>query len=204
MISIVIILIALNVLFSWQAFEKHELREKMLFIPYNVKHLNERYRLFSHSWIHADWQHLLFNMMSLYFLGQILSKQWNEIYGPEKGISLFILLYLIGGVAATIIPYLRNQDNSSYRSLGASGAVSAVIFAAILWNPTMKLMLIFIPIPIPAYLFGPIYLLIEYYAMRKVKSGIAHDAHIGGALFGILFVLLLNFEKGKSFLHLFF
>jgi len=94
MISIVIILIALNVLISWQAFEKPVLKEKMLFIPYNVKHFKEYYRLFSHSWIHADWQHLLFNMMSLYFLGQILAQQWNEIYGAEKGVSLFILLYL--------------------------------------------------------------------------------------------------------------
>mgnify|MGYP000942715496 CR=1 FL=1 len=117
---------------------------------------------------------------------------------------MFILLYLLGGVAATIIPYIRNEDNSSYRSLGASGAVSAVIFAAIIWNPTMSLGIMFFPFPIPAYIFGPIYLAIEYFSMRRGGTVVAHDAHLGGALFGILFVLLLNINKGKEFLDLFF
>jgi membrane associated rhomboid family serine protease len=115
-----------------------------------------------------------------------------------------LFLYIAGGVAATIFPYLKNQDNSSYRALGASGAVSAVIFAAILWNPTMRLGILFIPFPIPAYIFGPLYLLIEYFAMRNIKTGVAHDAHLGGALFGILFVLFLNLDKGKEFVNLFF
>jgi membrane associated rhomboid family serine protease len=88
--------------------------------------------------------------------------------------------------------------------LGASGAVSAVIFASIIWNPSMQLGLMFIPIPIPAFLFGPIYLAIEYYAMRRGGTGIAHDAHLGGALFGIIYVLLLDFEKGRQFIDLIF
>ena len=79
-----------------------------------------------------------------------------------------MLLYLVGGVAATVLPYVKNKDNYSYKALGASGAVSAVIFAAIIWNPTMQLGLLFIPIPIPAYIFGPFYLLIEYFAMRNI------------------------------------
>ena len=111
---------------------------------------------------------------------------------------------LAGGTAATIFPYLKNQDNSSYQALGASGAVSAVIFATIIWNPTMTLGIMFFPFPIPAYIFGPIYLAIEYFSMRRGGTGVAHDAHLGGALFGILFVLLLNIEKGKEFLDLFF
>jgi membrane associated rhomboid family serine protease len=99
---------------------------------------------------------------------------------------------------------LKHQDNPAYRSLGASGAVSAVIFAAILWDPSMLLVIMFLPFPIPAYIFGPIYLAIEYFSMKRGGTGIAHDAHLGGAIFGILFVLLLNFEKGKEFIDLIF
>ena len=99
---------------------------------------------------------------------------------------------------------MKHQDNPAYRSLGASGAVSAVIFAAILWDPSMLLGIMFLPFPIPAYIFGPIYLAIEYFSMKRGGTGIAHDAHLGGAIFGILFVLLLNFEKGKEFIDLIF
>ncbi len=123
-------------------------------------------------------------------------------YG-NLGLYYYSTLYLLGGVSATILPYVRNSDNSMYRSLGASGAVSSVIFATILWNPQLELMLLFIPIPIKAYVLGPIYLLIEYYSMKRGGSGIAHDAHIGGALFGILFVLLIDSEKGVEFLDIF-
>ena len=197
------LVIGLNVLISVKSFN-NQLMEKLLFSPYLIKYKNQWYRLFTHSWIHADWQHLLFNMVSLYFLGDFLLRDWILVYGEFKGTGLFLMLYFLGGIAATILPYFKNQDNYSYRALGASGAVSAIIFAAILWNPTMHLGLMFIPFPIPAYIFGPLYLLIEYFAMRNINSGVAHDAHLGGALFGVAFVLVVNLEKGKEFLNLFF
>ena len=194
----------MNILISYQVFKSNQWRDKLILSPYLIKHDGQWYRLFSHSWIHADWEHLLFNMASLYFLGDLILNNWIDLYGDIKGTGLFLFLYLAGGIAATIFPYFKNQDNSYYRALGASGAVSAVIFAAILWNPTMKLGILFIPFPIPAYIFGPLYLLIEYFAMRNIKTGVAHDAHLGGALFGILFVLFLNLDKGKDFVNLFF
>jgi membrane associated rhomboid family serine protease len=194
---ILFVVIGMNILISSQVFKSNAWRDKLILSPYLIKHDGQWYRLFSHSWIHADWQHLLFNMASLYFLGDLILNNWLDLYGDIKGTGLFLFLYISGGVAATIFPYLKNQDNSSYRALGASGAVSAVIFAAILWNPTMRLGILFIPFPIPAYIFGPLYLLIEYFAMRNIKTGVAHDAHLGGALFGILFVLFLNLDKGK-------
>jgi len=201
---ILFVVIGMNILISSQVFNSISWRDKLILSPYLIKHDGQWYRLFSHSWIHADWQHLLFNMASLYFLGDLILNNWLDLYGDIKGTGLFLFLYIAGGVAATIFPYLKNQDNSSYRALGASGAVSAVIFAAILWNPTMRLGILFIPFPIPAYIFGPLYLLIEYFAMRNIKTGVAHDAHLGGALFGILFVLFLNLDKGKDFVNLFF
>ena len=201
-IGITEIIVALTCLISWQALNNQNFQNLCMFIPYNVKHSNEYYRLLSHVLVHADFAHLAFNMISMFYLGKYLEMQLVYEYG-NLGMYYFIILYLLGGLAATILPYSRNSDNSMYRSLGASGAVSAVVFATIMWNPQLELMLLFIPIPIKAYILGPIYLAVEYYSMRRGGSGIAHDAHIGGALFGILFVLLIDPNKGVEFLRIF-
>ncbi|MDC1244270.1 rhomboid family intramembrane serine protease [Crocinitomicaceae bacterium] len=201
-IGITEIIVALTCLISWQALNNQNFQNQCMFIPYNVKHSNEYYRLLSHVLVHADFAHLAFNMISMFYLGKYLEMQLVYEYG-NLGMYYFIILYLLGGLAATILPYSRNSDNSMYRSLGASGAVSAVVFATIMWNPQLELMLLFIPIPIKAYILGPIYLAVEYYSMRRGGSGIAHDAHIGGALFGILFVLLIDPNKGVEFLRIF-
>lgn len=202
MTGITVLIVVLTCLFSIQALNNSRFQDQCLYIPYNVKHNNEYYRLISHVLVHGDYSHLAFNMISLYYLGGYLEMELEYTYG-NLGLYYYSTLYLLGGVSATILPYVRNSDNSMYRSLGASGAVSSVIFATILWNPQLELMLLFIPIPIKAYVLGPIYLLIEYYSMKRGGSGIAHDAHIGGALFGILFVLLIDSEKGVEFLDIF-
>lgn len=213
-LNLLTILIGIIGLVSLAAFNNRELMDRFIFIPYRVKHNKESWRIFTHVLIHADWGHLLFNMLSLYFLGNsFLYAPCNyyvgidcgliEHYGPVMGNLHFIVLFVLGGLFATLIPYIRNQDNAGYRSLGASGAVSAVIFAAIIWNPGMKLMFFFIPVAIPAYIFGPLYLLYEYIADKRGGTGIAHDAHIGGALFGILYVLIINIDKGFSFIGYF-
>jgi membrane associated rhomboid family serine protease len=202
--NIVSIIIAITVLISLQANKKNQLKQKFLYIPFQIKHNNEYYRLISHIFIHADISHLAFNMISLYFLGSTLEHSLIDIYGFNLGACYFLILYFLGAIFASLPSFLKHQDNPAYRSLGASGAVSAVIFAAILWEPTMLLGIMFLPFPIPAYIFGPIYLAIEYFSMKRGGTGIAHDAHIGGAIFGILFVLLLNFEKGKEFIDLIF
>jgi len=197
------------------SFNNRATMEKLMYIPYDVKHNKNHVRIITHMLIHADWTHLLFNMMSLYFLGEsFLSAPCDmyvgidcglvATYGNTGGQIHFLTLYIFGGLFSTLIPYIRHQDNSSYRSLGASGAVSAVIFAAILWNPGMSLRLFFIPIDIPAYVFGPLYLLYEYYADKRGNTGIAHDAHLGGALFGIAYVLIINIDKGKDFINYLF
>lgn len=203
-ISFLMIIIIATVLGSLNAFNKSHILDKMVYSPYRVKHEKEYYRFFSHMFIHADSVHLIFNMMSLYFLGSFLENELIFSFGSIGGEVHFLILYFLGGLFSTLIPFSRNQDNSSYRALGASGAVSAVIFAAIIWNPTMKLSLLFLPIPIPAYIFGPIYLAFEYWADRRGGTGIAHDAHIGGAIFGVIYVLIINIDKGKEFLSVIF
>jgi membrane associated rhomboid family serine protease len=202
--NIVSIIIAITVLISLQANKKNQLKQKLLYIPFRLKENNEYYRLVSHIFIHADISHLAFNMISLYFLGSTLENSLIDIYGFNLGACYFLILYFLGAIFASLPSFLKHQDNPAYRSLGASGAVSAVIFAAILWDPSMLLGIMFLPFPIPAYIFGPIYLAIEYFSMKRGGTGIAHDAHLGGAIFGILFVLLLNFEKGKEFIDLIF
>jgi membrane associated rhomboid family serine protease len=199
----ILFFLLLTVVISWQAFQNQALLSRLLLEPYAVKHRGEFYRLLSHMLVHADFAHLAFNMMTLYFIGSYLEQIWQLQFGLMNSRIYLFLLYVVGGLCATLWPMIRNQDNPSYRSLGASGAVSAILFAFILWDPTQSLYLMFIPIPIPAYVFGPLYLAFEYYSMRKGKSGIAHDAHIGGAIFGVLFVLLIAPEKGMQFVHLF-
>lgn len=203
-LSLLFIIIAITVLVSVNAFKDNGLKDRFMYSPYLSKHKRDHYRVLSHMLVHADGSHLLFNMMSLYFLGEFLEHELIISYGFLQGEAYFGILYLLGGVFATLIPYLRNQDNPNYRSLGASGAVSAVIFAAIIWQPDMKLSILFLPIGIPAYIFGPIYLALEYFLDKKGNTGIAHDAHIGGAIFGILFILIINIDKGKEFLHIIF
>ena len=203
-ISFLMLIIIVTVLVSLNAFNKSLVLDKMVYSPYRVKHEKEYYRLVSHMFIHADSVHLIFNMMSLYFLGSFLENELMFSFGSIGGEVHFLILYFFGGLFSTLIPFSRNQDNSNYRALGASGAVSAVIFAAIIWNPTMKLSLLFLPIPIPAYIFGPIYLAFEYWADRRGGTGIAHDAHIGGAIFGVIYVLIINIDKGKEFLSVIF
>ncbi len=202
--SPLIIIIAVTVLVYFLTERNDEMKEKLMFSPYLIKQHGEYHRLISSIFIHADLTHLGFNMFSLYFLGSVIQAEFVDFYGLEKGLMIFVVLYVLGGLFAELWPYSKHQDNYLYRSLGASGAVSAVIFAAIIWRPDMELMMLFLPIPIPAYIFGPIYLAIEYYGMKRGQSNIGHDAHIGGALFGVLFVLLLNPSKGTLFIQQFF
>ena len=199
---LLIILVATIIISLW-ADKNEAIKERMLFIPYRIKHQQEYHRFVTHAFIHADFPHLAFNMMTLYFMGEYLYLEWMNVYG-NVGIIYFCVLYFAGMIAATFFPMVKHQDQPGYRSLGASGAVSAVLFAVILWNPTLSLSLMFIPIPIPAYIFGPLYLLFEYFSLKKGNTGIAHDAHLGGAIFGILFVLMLDVQKGMQFVHLFY
>lgn len=202
--SITLILIIATGLISFQALNNKEIQHKLIYSPYIVKHDGQWYRIFSHMLIHADFGHLAFNMLSLYFLGEFLEQSLILQYGFQLGIIHFLIIYIIGGAVASIYPYFKHQNNPSYQALGASGAVSAVIFACILWNPWMEVYFFLIPIPIPAVFFGPAYLLIEYLLHKRGGTGIAHDAHIGGAIFGVIYVLFINIDKGKEFIQTIF
>lgn len=202
--SINLIIIILTSLISFSAFKNQAILNKYAFIPYQVKYCAEYVRLISHAFLHVDLAHLLFNMFSLYMFGELIEHQLVLNYGAFLGELHFLIIYFVGALLATVWPYIRNSNNDLYISVGASGAVSSVIFASMLWNPTMEVGIIFLPFYIPSYIFAPIYLAFEYWSLKRGKSNIAHDAHIGGALFGILYVAIINFEKIRLFIQLIF
>jgi membrane associated rhomboid family serine protease len=198
------ILIGITVIVSLKGFSDRSFTERFLYRPFNVKHYNEHYRTISHIFLHADPMHLIFNMIALYYFGPLVEDYFRLDFGFIPGNVLYIVFYLLGGVFATLLPFARHKDDEYYSSVGASGAIAALIFAGIIFEPLMEIGIIFLPVRAPAYIFGPIYLVIEYLAMRYGKTRIAHDAHISGALFGILFVLITNIDRVKIFVNTLF
>lgn len=197
-----LILLAITVLVSFYAMERREWKLKMMLIPYEIQHeKGQSYRFFSHLLVHADWMHLFFNMYVLYIFGEYVEAALRLLNGNVIGEVRFLILYLGGGLFAAILPYIRNRNNPSYLSLGASGAVSAVVFACIILGPQLQMGLFFLPIMIPGYLFGILYLAFEFLMDRRGNTGIAHDAHIGGSVFGILFIVITQPSSFQQFIE---
>lgn len=190
--SLTLIIILVTTGISVMAFEKPELKYKYIFSPYQVIHHKKWYKVITHAFIHADWMHLGFNMYVLYLFGN-LTEEFLVIQYDDLGYILYLALYIGGALFATLPAMTKHRDNDLYFSLGASGAVSSILFAAILIVPSMEL-LVFFAIPMKAVLFGILYLVLEYVLSKNSKSRIAHDAHFAGAIFGIIFMLLLDFN----------
>lgn len=193
-------IIALTTVISFICFRDARYFDMFKFNAYDVKHSNQWYRFFTYGFLHAGWAHLIINMFVLYSFGGVLEKLMRG-YFLERYILYFILLYM-GGLLLSIIPaYGKHKNDVYYNSVGASGAVSAVVFASIVVFPLSKVYLFFIPIPIPSPLFGIMYLAYEFYMSRKAKDNIGHDAHFWGAVFGIVYVLILKPDFARMFLN---
>jgi membrane associated rhomboid family serine protease len=187
-------IIAITVYVSWRAFDNTALRAELLFIPNRFKHNKDWKPLVGHALIHANWLHLIFNMYVFYWFGTAIEAHFVLSKGRIFGELLFLILYVGGVVAASVPALLKHGDNPSYASLGASGAVSAVLLAFILVNPTAKLSFLFIPVPIQAWIMGIIFFVAEYFMQKRGGTGIAHDAHMGGAVFGLIFMALIDYH----------
>jgi membrane associated rhomboid family serine protease len=186
-----IILIAC-VAFSLLAFNNATIFNKFLFSPYAAYHYKQYYRLFTHAFLHGDYMHLAFNMYALYLFGQVLEEQYFPALFQNKAIFYYILLYVGGIFFSTLYEFIKQKDNPSYSSVGASGAVTAIVFSAILINPTMGMGIMFIPVFIPAWLFGMLYLAYSWYMGKRQLDNIGHNAHFWGAVFGFVFTILLK------------
>jgi membrane associated rhomboid family serine protease len=192
-----LIIIIVTCLVSVTAFYNPEELEKLILWPAVMKSRRQYYRFVTAGFIHADWMHLAFNMITLYYFGRAVEVYFRQLFGP----GVYLLFYLAAMVVADIQTYLKYREDYGYRALGASGAVSAVLFAAILFNPWAKIYLFFIPIGIPAFIFGGLYLIFCVYMSRKGNDGINHNAHLWGAIFGIVFTIVLEPRVATYFLQ---
>jgi membrane associated rhomboid family serine protease len=170
---------------SW-LFMERPAREKLLLIPFRCHHQAEWHRVLTHALVHADWMHLAFNMFVLYEFGQTVEADLGHL-----GWLGFPALYVAGVVGGAIPALRKHKNNRGYRCLGASGAVSAVLISFILLHPDTTLLLFFI-IPVPAVLAGVLFFWYESRMSQRSSTRVAHDAHLGGALVGLLWTLIAN------------
>ena len=186
--NITVVIVAVTVLVSWLAFNDTRLLERLLLWPPAVERHKQYDRLLTHGFIHADWMHLLFNMITLWSFGGAVERVFVEWIGPAG----YVGFYLSAIVVAMLPTYLRHRHDARYRSLGASGGVSAVLFSFILFDPWSKLIIFPIPVPIPAILFAVIYVGYSIWMDRRGGGNVNHSAHLWGAAYGVLFTLLLE------------
>lgn len=190
-------LIAVTVVGSWQAFEKPRLLNRLILWPPAVERQRQYDRLLTHGFIHADWGHLIFNMIALYSFGPAMESH----FAGRIGAIGYLVFYLSAVVIAILPTYVRHKQDASYRSLGASGAVSAVLFAFILLDPWAGIYVFLIPVAIPAFLFAGLYLGYTIWMDKRGGDNVNHSAHLWGALYGVGFTLLLNPELATRFVR---
>ena len=181
-------LIIANVVFSFFGFSNRELVDKTIMWPYRVAREKQYIRFISSGFLHADYMHLIFNMFTLFFFGRNLEMYFNY-YGLGGNFS-YLLLYFLGLIISDLPSYFKHKDDYGYRSLGASGAVSAVVFATIIFSPWSSIY-IYGALKISATVYAVLYILYCVYMGKKSGDNINHDAHLWGSLFGLAFTLAL-------------
>lgn len=181
-------ILIITVIISLLAFNNSDILHRFIFNPYRIKRNGEWYRFWSAGFIHADYAHLGFNMLAFYSFGRYVEQMFSISLGA-KGMLMYMLLYLLGMGFSHIYSYTKYKDSPNYNALGASGAVSAVIFSSIILSPRSEIYFYFIPVK--AYIFGPVYLALSAYLSRQGYDNIGHDAHFFGAIFGVLFTIIV-------------
>jgi membrane associated rhomboid family serine protease len=203
-LTLTLIIIIITSLVSIGGFTNRKIIDDLIFYPPAVSENNQWYRFITCGLIHADIFHLFLNMYGLYLFGTHVETAFMYIFG-HKGGFMYIVLYITALIVCLLPTYKKHRGNFYYRSLGASGAVSAVIFSFILLFPLQKLGIIFLPVMMPGFIFGLIYLALSYWAERRSAGNINHSAHIWGGIYGIAFLvvtaqLLSNYEVLNNFI----
>ncbi len=184
--SITLVIIAITCIVSFMAFKNSRLMNDLILWPPAIARQREYHRLVTYGVVHADFGHLLFNMFTLFFFGRVMERFFTNQLG-----TLGFALFYIGGLVISILPtYLKNRNNPNYRSLGASGAVSAVLFAFILLAPWSRI--IVLVIPMPAIIYAVLYTGYSIYMDRRGQDNVNHSAHLWGAAYGVIVTLLVE------------
>jgi membrane associated rhomboid family serine protease len=201
------IFIGITIAISLYAWNNADIMNKWIMNPYAVQKYKEYHRFLTSGFLHADYGHLFFNMLSLFFFGRIVEYYFSGIFGEQMGGVLFAVLYLLGIIIANIPSYADHKNDSHYNALGASGGVSAVVFSAILFQPTSTIYVYFIQVP--AFVYAILYSAYSFYMSKKNLDNIGHSAHLYGAAFGLAFTLILKpdlfsscIAEIMSYLHL--
>lgn len=193
-ISLTIIIIIFTCLISYQAFNDSTMRSKLIMHPASVHEFGQYYRFLTSGFLHGSWMHLGINMYVLWMFGEALEKFFLREFGDLTGRLVYLLIYLGAIVLSSLPAYLQHKNNQYYSALGASGGVAAILFALIVVAPWSGITFLFFPFfPIPFIVFGILYLLYESYLSKKGNDMIGHDAHIAGAIFGLISIIVVSF-----------
>jgi membrane associated rhomboid family serine protease len=183
MSQVVLVLIVVNVLISYKGFNDLLFFDKYKFQVQKILG-GEKLRMLSSGFLHVDWMHLGFNMYALYLFGKVVVGNF--------GVTYFLLIYMGSLLAGSLYSLYQHKEEFYYSAVGASGAVSGIVFSAIMLYPDMELIMLPIPILLPGYVFGIGYLLYSIYGMKNQVGNIGHSAHLGGAIGGYILTLILR------------
>ncbi|HTB33079.1 MAG TPA: rhomboid family intramembrane serine protease [Bacteroidia bacterium] len=193
-------ILGFTVIFSLIGFRDKAFFAKYMFNPNRINsNKKEWYTIFTHAFLHVDYMHLFQNMLVLFFFGLPLEQEIFPFYFPAHARYFYLVLYFGGIVVSSVPAYEKHKHNPMYSAVGASGAIFAVLFSYILINPTAMLQIMFLPIPIPAFVLGILYLGYEWYMSKRGRTNIGHDAHLWGGIFGLVFTTSLHYQFAPGF-----
>jgi membrane associated rhomboid family serine protease len=197
------LIIAFTAIVSILSFRNSVYFSKLQFNAYQIYHRKEWYRLLSHGFLHANWTHLIVNMLVLFIFGPVVENLFKQHgFGGSVRLSplIFLLFYLLAIVLSSLLSLFKQRNNAWYNSVGASGAVSAIIFSYIFFNPWKKLYIYGI-LPVPGIILGVVYLIYSQYMSKRNVDNINHDAHFIGAVFGFLFPVIMDYSLMGNFIR---
>lgn len=194
-----IIIVAFTAIVSILGFNRPEILYRYQFNPYQIIRRKQYFRFLSHAFLHANWTHLLINMLVLYSFGQSLEKSFSSIFGG-LGLVWYLTLYIGAILISPLYSFIRNRNNHTYNAVGASGAVSAVVFASIFLAPWRQIWF-FGLIPVPGIVFAVLYLIYSWQMSKRSSDNIAHDTHFFGAVFGLIFPVVISPGLLSSFIE---